>query len=116
MYFFLLKWFIIGLNSTKNFQGDSTSFVASKTNAAECEGPSNYARAPCFARLARKESTLSNSVVQPMTKMQGYDFDALEPPTFARPSRKIRQGEWLHNEKRIHHSEIGNKHFELWKF
>jgi hypothetical protein len=40
--------------------------------------------------------------------MQGYDFDSLEPPTFSRPGKKIRQGEKLNNEKRIHHSEIGD--------
>ncbi|GAU12397.1 hypothetical protein TSUD_253480 [Trifolium subterraneum] len=86
-------------------EGDSTSFVAPKSNVAKCEG-SNYARAPCFAKPAKKESMLSNSVLQPMTRMQGYDFESLEPPTFSRPSNKIRQGEQLNNEKIIHHSEI----------
>ncbi|CAJ2634081.1 unnamed protein product [Trifolium pratense] len=86
-------------------EGGSDSFVAPKTNVAKCEG-SNYARAPCFAKPAKKESILSNSVLQPMTRMQGYDYDSLEPPTFSRPSKKIRQGEQLNNEKRIHHSEI----------
>jgi len=106
-YFSCNYLFHIGLFSTTNFQGDSTSSVAPKTNVAKYESP-KYAREPCFARPARKESTVSNLVVQPITKMQGYDFDSLEPPSFARPSKQIRQGEQLNNEKRIHHSEIGN--------
>jgi len=97
----------IGLLSTTNFQGDSTSSVVPKTNVAKYEGP-NYAREPCFARPERKESIVSNSVVQPVTKMQGYNFDSLEPPSFSRPSKQNRQGEQLNNEKRMHHSEIGD--------
>lgn len=94
------------MRQTSAEEGDSTSSVAPKTNMAKYEGP-NYAREPCFARPARKESMVSNSVVQPMTKMQGYDFDSLEPPSFARPRKQIRQEEQLNNEKRIHHSGIG---------
>ncbi|CAK8538775.1 unnamed protein product [Lathyrus sativus] len=70
-------------------KGDSTCF------AAKCEDLQG--RAPCFARPARKDS---------MAKTQGYDFDAFGPPAFARPSKQIKQ---LNNEKRIHHSEIGNE-------
>ncbi|CAI8586829.1 unnamed protein product [Vicia faba] len=87
-------------------KGDSTSFVAPKTNGAKCEAPSNYKRAPCFARPAMKESIISNSVAQ-ITKTQVYDFDAFGPPTYARPSKQIKQGEQFNNEKRIHQSEIG---------
>ncbi|XP_050903782.1 uncharacterized protein LOC127117725 [Lathyrus oleraceus] len=88
-------------------KGELTSFVAPKSNGAKCEAPSSYGRPPCFARPARKESKISNSVAQSMTKTQGYDFDAFGPPTFARPNKQIKQGEQLNNEKRINHSEIG---------
>lgn len=111
--FFCNDLSFVGLFSVTNFQGELTSLVAPKSNGAKCEAPSSYGRPPCFARPARKESKISNSVAQSMTKTQGYDFDAFGPPTFARPNKQIKQGEQLNNEKRINHSEIGDYHFEL---
>ncbi|KAK7372055.1 hypothetical protein VNO80_05424 [Phaseolus coccineus] len=87
-------------------EGGST--FASKTHhgagaASKC---ASNARAPCFARPAMAESLLKNSVVQPMTPEQGCDFSTLEPPTFARPNRKIR-GDQLPSEKKTCYSDIG---------
>ncbi|RDY02141.1 hspC2, partial [Mucuna pruriens] len=85
----------------------STSFIAPKTHhgAAASECLSN-ARAPCFARPAGAESVSTNSMVPPMTQVQGYDFSTLDPPTFSRPSKQIVRGDQLRSEKKMGYSEI----------
>lgn len=90
-----------------NFQGDSTSFIAPKTNGTKSEGASNARRAPCFARPARKDSTFSNSFLQPMAKVQSFDYSTLNPPTFARPSIQTQQRDQLNDKEKICYSDIG---------
>ncbi|CAL0317487.1 unnamed protein product [Lupinus luteus] len=84
-------------------EGSSTSFVAPKTHGATCESPN--ARAPCFARPARKESDFSNPMFQPMAHVHEYGFRTPDPPTFARPSKQIRRGDQLHSEKKTCYSD-----------
>ncbi|KAJ1389597.1 HSP20-like chaperone [Sesbania bispinosa] len=95
------------MRQTSVEEGDSTSFVPPKTHGAKSEGPFSNARAPCFGRPAKMESTFSNSMVQPMTLLQDCDFSTLEPPSFARPSKQIHQGDQLHYEKKLCCPEIG---------
>ncbi|KAF7833552.1 Small heat shock protein C2 isoform A [Senna tora] len=88
-------------------QGSVIYSATPKSCGFSSETPSKAReREPCFARLSRTKSDLSNvSVAQPM--VQGYDVIAPDPPSFSRPSRRVRRGDQLHSEKKIHQSEVG---------
>lgn len=88
-----------------NFQGNLTYSIAPKFCGVAPETPSNV-REPCFARPARTESNLSNVSVAPPV-VQSYDVLQPEPPSFARPSRRVEGGDQLHSEKKMCCSEAG---------
>ncbi|KAL2316784.1 hypothetical protein Fmac_030660 [Flemingia macrophylla] len=88
-------------------EGGSTSFAVPKNHGAVASECLSNGRAPCFARPARTESVLTNSVVKPMAQGPGCDFSTLDPPAFSRPSKQIQRGDQLPLEKKMCYSELG---------